>query len=70
MHTRAKKKLRLATHKSYSSKHQNNNKKTRPKTFKTKETADKYAKDKGILSYKLKKVKKNKKFQIIKNIEE
>lgn len=36
-----------------------------PKTFKTEENAKKYAEENGIKNFELKKVKKDKKFQII-----
>ena len=42
-----------------------NKKKNRPKTFFREENANKYAKEHGIKNYFLKKVKKDKKFQIV-----
>jgi len=66
IHTRAKKKLGLSTHGTYGKTISAKYKKKGPKTFKTEEAAKKYASEKGIKSFELKKVKKNKKFQIIK----
>jgi hypothetical protein len=65
IHTRAKKKLGLGTHLSHRSRILNKSKKKGPKTFKTEEVAKKYAEDNNIKNFELKKVKKNKKFQII-----
>ena len=65
IHTRAKKKFGLSTHGTYGKKLPNLHKKKGPKTFKTEEAANKYAEENGIKSFKLKKVKKNKKFQIV-----
>ena len=64
VHTREKRKRGLATHKSYK-KRTSIYKKNRPKTFKTEESATKYATEKGIKFFELKRVKKNKKFQIV-----
>ncbi|MAG19868.1 hypothetical protein CL618_00350 [archaeon] len=49
MHTRMKRKLGLAHNKS----HKKRIKKVKPKTFKTEESAKKYAEFKGIKKYKL-----------------
>ena len=42
-------------------------KKPRPRTFSTEEAANKWAKENKIDSFTLKKVKKDKRFQIVKN---
>ncbi len=64
VHTRAKKKFGLSTHKSYKLK-TSSFKKNGPRTFNTEEAANKYANENGIKSFTLKKVKKNKRFQIV-----
>jgi hypothetical protein len=66
IHTRAKRNLGLSTHRAYSKTISASHKKKGPKTFKTEEAANKYAEENGIKSFELKKVKKNKKFQIVK----
>ena len=65
IHTREKRKTCLGTHKPHRARIKNIVRKVGPKTFKTEETANKYAEEKGIKNFELKKVKKNKKFQII-----
>jgi len=62
-HTRAKRKARLSTHRG---KIPSLNKKKGAKTFKTEERANEWAKDNKIEKFSLKKVKKDKKFQIVK----
>ena len=64
-HTRAKRKTGLGTHKPHRARLRNMPRKVGPKTFKTEESANKYAEEKGIKKFELKKVKKNKKFQIV-----
>jgi len=64
VHTRAKKKLGLATHKSYKL-NRSKIKKPGPKTFPNEDSANKYASTKGIKNFDLKRVKKNKRFQIV-----
>ena len=64
LHTRAKRKLGVAAHigkRSTLSKP----KKKRPKTFKTEAVANEWAKKNKISKYSLKKVKRDKKFQIV-----
>jgi hypothetical protein len=63
MHTRAKRRLGISTHK-------RGNKpglfrKNGPKTFATEERAKEYAKEQGITKFELKSVKKDKRFQIV-----
>jgi hypothetical protein len=62
LHTRQKRKLRMRRVK-------NKNRKTRPKTFKTEQSAKKYAETKGIKKYKLVDLKstnpKEHKFKIV-----
>ena len=63
IHTRAKRRLGISTHKRgiIPSLH----KKKGPKTFATEERANEYAKEQGIKQYELKSVKKGKRFQIV-----
>ena len=72
IHTRLKRKHNLSTHLShYKFFHAGAKEKNRPKTFKTEESADSWAQKNGLKQedYFLKKVKHNKKFQIVdKNI--
>ncbi|MCD4759992.1 hypothetical protein K8R33_03820 [archaeon] len=63
VHTRAKRRLKVGTHRG--SGKINGPKKKGAKTFKTEKDAQKYASENGIVSYELKSVKKEKKFQII-----
>jgi hypothetical protein len=65
IHTRAKKKHGLGTHLPHRAKLKNIPRKVGPKTFKTEESAKKYAEENKIKNYELKKVKKDKKFQIV-----
>jgi hypothetical protein len=65
IHTRAKKKLRLGTHTQHKARLFGWGKKKGAKTFKTEESANNYAKENNITKFELKKVKKNKKFQIM-----
>ena len=64
IHSRIKRKYRLSTH---VGQHHffHPNKRKRPKTFKTEESAHNWAKEHGISNYSLKKVKRDKKFQIV-----
>ena len=64
VHTRAKRRMNLPTHKS--ARKSIGVKKKRAKTFKTESDAQKYASENNIKSYDLKSVKKGKKFQIVK----
>lgn len=67
VHTKAKRKYRLSTHINQYAFFHPVKKKSRPKTFKTEESAHVWASKNGLKSgqYSLKKVKKNKKFQIL-----
>ena len=65
IHTRAKKKHGLGTHLPHRARLLNKPKKKGPKTFKTEAAAKKHAEENKITNYTLKKVKKDKKFQII-----
>ena len=65
IHTRAKRKLGFGTHLPHRAKLKNIPRKKGPKTFKTEESAKKHAQENKIKDYELKKVKKDKKFQII-----
>ena len=65
IHTRAKRKLKLSTRYQHLAFLKSKFRKNRPKTFKTQESANKYAKEKGIEKYKLVKAKKDKKFKIV-----
>jgi len=65
IHTREKKKLGLGRHLPHRARIKNKPKKKGPKTFKSEESAKKYAEEKGVKNFELKKVKKNKKFQIM-----
>ena len=65
IHTRAKKKLRLGTHTQHKARLFGWTKKKGPKTFKSEESANIYAKENNITKFELKSVKKNKKFQIV-----
>ena len=64
IHTRAKRRAGISTHKS---KIPSGKKKKRPKTFKTEAAANEWAKKNKIEKFSLKKVKKDKKFQIVKD---
>lgn len=68
VHTRTKRKLGLSTHLAhYKFFHSGVKKPSRPKTFKTEESANAWALSHGLKPeyYSLKKVKKNRKFQIV-----
>lgn len=65
VHTKLKRKLSLSSHFKHKFFLKGVNKTNRPKTFKTEEAANAYAKENGIKSYSLKKVKKDLKFQIV-----
>ncbi len=65
IHTRAKRKRGHGTHLPHRSKILGIPRKKGPKTFKTEEAAKKHAEDNNIKKYELKKVKKNKRFQIV-----
>ena len=65
IHTRAKKKLRLGTHTQHRARLNGAKRKKGPKTFKSEDSAKKYAEENGIKKFELKSVKKNKKFQIV-----
>lgn len=65
IHSRAKKKIGLGTHVKHKARLLKKPRKSRPKTFKTEKAANEYAKSLGIKSYELKKVKKDKKFQVV-----
>ena len=68
IHTRIKRIKGLSTHlRHYRYLHPGIKKPNRPKTFKTEETAKKWASDHGLKlnEYSLNKVKKNKKFQVV-----
>jgi len=64
IHTKAKRKAGLSTHRG---KIPTGRKKKGPKTFKTEATANEWAKENKIEKFSLKKVKKGKKFQIVKS---
>jgi len=55
----------VGTHKTHKAMITGKPRKKGPKTFKTEENAKKYAEENGIKNFELKKVKKDKKFQII-----
>ena len=63
VHTRAKRKAGVSSHKN---KIPTGKKKKGPKTFKTEAAANVWAKENKIEKFSLKKVKKDKKFQIVK----
>jgi len=65
IHTRAKRKLGVGTHIPHKALATGKPRKKGPKTFKTEEAAKKYAEEQGIKNFELKRVKKNKKFQIV-----
>ena len=65
IHTREKGKRGFGTHLPHRAKIKGIPRKKGPKTFKTEEAAKKYADDNKIKKYELKKVKKDKKFQIV-----
>lgn len=65
IHTRMKRKLGYGTHLPHRARIKGIPRKKGPKTFKTEEAAKKYAEENKIKKYELKKVKKNKKFQIV-----
>jgi hypothetical protein len=65
IHTRAKRKLGYGTHLPHRARIKGIPRKKGPKTFKTEESAKKYAEENKIKKYELKKVKKDKKFQIV-----
>ena len=65
IHTRAKKKLAVGTHKPHRAKIFDWPRSKGPKTFKTEESAKNFAEKNEIKNFELKKVKKNKKFQIV-----
>ena len=65
IHTRIKRRRGYGTHLSHRARILGKKRKSRPKTFKTEESAKKYAEMQGIKDYELKKVKKGKKFQIV-----
>lgn len=69
VHTRVKRHLGLSTHLDHYEFFHPKAKQHRPKTFKTEEAAKAWAKDQGLSQekYSLKKVKRNKKFQIVQN---
>ena len=64
VHTRAKRKAGLSTHRGTIP---SARRKKRPKTFETEERANEWAKENKIEKFSLKKVKKGKKFQIVKD---
>ncbi len=71
IHTRVKRRFGLSTHLShYKFFHTGTKRKNRPKTFKIEEAANEWALKQGLKpeQYFLKKVKKNKKFQIVNKI--
>ena len=72
IHTRVKKRHGLSTHLNHYKFFKPGTKKNRPKTFKTEEDANGWALKQGLKleQYYLKKVKKNKKFQIVNKIEQ
>jgi len=63
MHTRAKRRLGIGTHKRGNK--PSVHKRKGPKTFPTEERAKEYAKENGISKFELKSVKKGKRFQIV-----
>ncbi len=66
IHTRAKRKFCLTTSlRHYFYFHPKINKVRGARTFKSEESANKWAKENGIADYTLKKIKCNKKFQIV-----
>ena len=65
IHTRAKKKLGLGTHKPHKARIFNWSRKVRPKTFVSEDAAKNYALNNNIKKYELKSVKKGKRFEII-----
>ena len=65
VHTRVKRRLGLSTHLDHYEFFHPQMKKHRPKTFKTEDAAKIWAKSHGLGQYSLKKVKHNKRFQII-----
>jgi len=65
LHTRIKRRFGIASHIGKRTA-QTKPKKKRPKTFKTEEDANNWAKKNKITKYHLKKVKRDKKFQIVK----
>lgn len=65
IHTRAKRKLGLSSSFRHKSALEGKKRKHRAKTFKTEKSANDYAAKKGLKDFSLKKVKKNKKFQIV-----
>lgn len=69
IHTRAKRKLKLSTKFQHKAFVKGIERKVRPRTFATEEAANKWAAEKGITSYTLKKVKKGKRFEIKQNKE-
>ncbi len=69
IHTRAKRKLKLSTKFQHKAFVKGIERKVRPRTFPTEESANKWATEQGIKGYTLKKVKKDKRFQIVKNKE-
>ena len=70
VHTKIKRKYGLGTHTNRYDFFHPKKKENRPKTFKTEEAAKAWAKDHGLKpeQYSLKKVKRNKKFQIVQEI--
>lgn len=67
VHTRVKRKHRLPTHRKHRFYFSSVVRKKRPKTFATEESAHKWAEQNKLKkgTYSLKKVKKNKRFQIV-----
>ena len=65
IHTRAKRKMGFGTHLPHRARIKGIPRKKGPKTFKTEEADKKYADDNKIKKYELKKVKRDKKFQIV-----
>lgn len=70
IHTRTKRKCHLSTHINQYRFFHTKLKKNRPKTFKTEDAANAWALSRGIKlgQYYLKKVKRNKKFQVVNKI--
>ncbi len=64
-HTRMKRKFRLNTRHRHLAFLRGKFRENRPKTFKTEESANKHAKEKGIKKYTLVKAKRDKKFKIV-----
>ena len=65
VHTKAKRKFKLNTHTRHFLFFHPRGKKKGPKTFPTEERAKEWASEHGIQNYTLKKVKKEKRFQIV-----